>query len=112
LAVTDPVLDALWKNVLDRWQDEKAHSAFIDHCQQSDQLVEAAVRYRGMAADRERGEHAQKRLNGIAALALARLESLRTREKREPSRAAAYVLIALFVAASLGLLAYLQVSGP
>jgi hypothetical protein len=110
--VTDQVLEALWKNVVDRWDDDAAHSAFIDHCQQSDQLVQAAVRYRGMAGDRERGELAQKRLNGIAALALARLESLRTRQKREPSRAGAYVLIAMFVAATVGLLAYLQSSPP
>ena len=110
--MTDQVLDALWKNVVDRWDDDAAHGAFIDHCQQSDQLVEAAVRYRGMAGDRERGQQAQRRLNAIAALAMARLEGLRTHEKREPSRAAAYVLIAMFIAASIGLLAYLQGQTP
>ena len=110
--MTDQVLEALWKNVLDRWDDDAPHGAFIDHCQQSDQLVEAAVRYRGMAGDRERGEQAQKRLKAIAVLALARLESLRTREKREPSRIGAYLLIAVFVAASIGLLAYLQANPP
>ena len=110
--MTDQVLEALWKNVLDRWDDDAAHGAFIEHCQNSDQLVEAAVRYRGMAGDRERGEQAQKRLNGIAVLALARLESLRTRERREPSRIGAYLLIAIFIAASIGLLAYLRAHSP
>lgn len=110
--MTDPVLDALWKNVVDRWDDDDAHRAFIDHCQQSDQLVEAAVRYRGMSGDRERGEQAQKRLSAIAVLALARLETLRTREQRQPSRAGAYLLIVVFVAASIGLLAYLQLNAP
>ena len=108
----DHVLEALWKNVVDRWDDDAAHSAFIDHCRQSDQLVEAAVRYRGMAGDRERAMLAQKKLNGIAVLALARLESLRTREKREPTRTTAYVLIAVFIAASVGLLAYLRAYPP
>jgi hypothetical protein len=110
--VTDQVLDALWKNVLDRWGDDAAHAAFLDHCQRSDQLAEAAVRYRGMAGDRERAELAQKRLNGIAALALAQLESLRSRDKRVPSHAGAYLVIVLFVAASVGLLAYLRAHVP
>jgi hypothetical protein len=110
--VTDQVLEALWKNVLDRWDDDAAHGAFIEHCQQSDQLVEAAVRYRGMAGDHERSAQAQRRLNGIAALALARMESLRTREKREPTPIGAYLLIVLFVVASIGLAAYLRANSP
>ena len=110
--MADAVLEALWKNVLDRWDDDAVHGSFIDHCQQSDQLVEAAVRYRGMAGDRERGQQAQKRLNAIAALAMARLEGLRSGEKREPTRVAAYLLIAMFVAATIGLLAYLQGQTP
>jgi hypothetical protein len=112
VAVTDPVLEALWKNALDRWEDDSAHGAFVEHCQQSDQLVEAAVRYRGMAGDRGRGEQAQKRLNAIAVLALARLEGMRSPSKREPSRAGAYLLIVMFIAASIGLLAYVQTNVP
>jgi hypothetical protein len=110
--VTDPVLEALWKNVVDRWEDDAAHVAFIDHCQNQDALVEAAVRYRGMAGDHERSAQAQKRLGAIAVLAMARLESLRSLEKRAPSRLGAYFLIAMFIAASVGLLAYLQSHAP
>ena len=71
--MSDAALEALWKNVVDRWDDEHTHGAFLEHCQNTDQLVEAAVRYRGMAGDRERGDAAQKRLQGVAILAMAKL---------------------------------------
>jgi hypothetical protein len=110
--VSDPVLEALWKNVVDRWDDDAAHRAFIEHCERSEKLAEAAARYRGMSGDRQRGEQAQKRLGAIAAVAMAKLETLRTREKRAPSRAAAYALIMIFIVATVGLLAYLQTNAP
>ena len=50
--------------------------------------------------------------DALRQLALAKLESLRTREKRAPSHAAAYLLIVVFVAATIGLLAYLQTNAP
>ncbi len=110
--VSDPLLEALWKKVVDNWDDDAAHRAFIEHCASSEKLAEGAARYRGMSGDRERGEQAQKRLAAIAAVAMARLETLRSREKRAPSHAAAYILIALFITATIGLLAYLQSSVP
>ena len=111
-AVPDPALEALWKNVLDRWDDDKAHGAFLDHCQATDQLVEAAVRYRGMAGDRDRSERAKKRLQGVAILAMARLEQSRTSAGRSRrSRLGSLLAIAFFIAATIVLLAYLR-SGP
>lgn len=103
----DAALEALWKNTLDRWDDERAHSAFLEHCQRTHQLDEAAVRYRGMSADRTRSEIAKKRLEGIALLALAQLEMLRGERPREPGRALSYILIALFTAATLLVLLYM-----
>ena len=108
----DPLLEALWKNVVDHWDDEAAHRKFIEHCAESDKLVEAAVRYRGMAGDAARGEQANKRLAGISVLAMAKLEGMRTHDKPAPRHTAAYLLIAVFVMATLGLLAYLQSSAP
>jgi hypothetical protein len=111
-AVPDPALEAFWKNVLDRWDDDKTHGAFLEHCQNTDQLVEAAVRYRGMAGDRERGEAAKKRLQGVAILAMARLEQARApRDRSRPSRLGSMLAIAFFIAATTTLLAYLN-SGP
>ena len=106
--MTDPALEALWKQVLDRWDDDKAHGAFLEHCRTTDQLVEAAVRYRGMAGDRKRGESAQKRLQGVAILAMSELESARTTHPPGRSRLGSLLLMAFFLAASITLLLYLN----
>ena len=106
--ISDPALEALWKNVLARWEDDKAHGAFLEHCQNTDQLVEAAVRYRGMAGDHERGAAAEKRLQGVAILAMAKLESTRTTRTQGRSRLGSVVLIVFFLAASVALLLYLN----
>jgi hypothetical protein len=103
----DSALETLWKNALDHWDDEAAHRAFLEHCRHHDRLVEAAVRYRGMMGDHARGDLAEKKLAVITALALTRLESARTPDRRKQSRVLGYVLIAFFIVASLGLLAYL-----
>ena len=76
--MSDAAFEALWKNVLDHWDEDKAHGAFLEHCRHENQLAEAAARYRGMTGDRERGPSAQKRLQGVLVLAMAALESTRT----------------------------------
>jgi hypothetical protein len=103
--MTDPVLDALWKRCLDDWSNDASHGAFIEHCQATRQLLEAAVRYRGMAGDHVRGPSASKRLEAIAFLALGGLELSRTPERRGMRVAAQIALIVLFVAATLALVA-------
>lgn len=105
--ISDPARVALWKNVLARWDDEQAHTAFLEHCRATDQLVEAAVRYRGMTGDRDRGETAKKRLQGVTVLALTQLEASRTPVRHSRRQAGRLVLIVLFTAASIALLAYL-----
>jgi hypothetical protein len=102
----DPTLEALWKRVIDEWEDDARHAAFLDYCQKSDRLVDAAVRYRGMAGDRERAQVSEKKLKAVALLAMTRLEVTRVAERRSPSRALSYLLIAFFVVATIGLLAY------
>ena len=105
--MSDPALEALWKHVLDNWDEDKAHGAFLEHCQNADQLVEAAVRYRGMSGDHERGEAAKKRLQGVAILAMAKLET--ERSNRPPARRGlgSWLLVAFFVTATVLLLVYL-----
>jgi hypothetical protein len=105
----DAALEALWKHVLHNWDDEAAHSAFIDFCRQSERLVEAAVRYRGMSADRTRRESAEKKLKAVALLAMTALEASRTPADARGPQLLGYVLVAFFVAATIGLLAYLGV---
>jgi hypothetical protein len=77
-AMSDPTLEALWKNVVDHWDSDAAHATFLQHCQSTEQLAEAAARYAGMRGDRERGESAQKRLDAVAALATSSLLAGRT----------------------------------
>ncbi len=105
--MADSALETLWKNALDHWDDEAAHRAFLEHCRHYDQLVEAAVRYRGMKGDHARGELAEKKLAAITAMALARLEGARSPERRKQGRLLSYVLIVFFIVATVGLLAYL-----
>jgi hypothetical protein len=106
--VSDAALETLWKHVLDHWEDEAAHRAFLEQCRVSDRLVEAAVRYRGMKGDHVRGPLAEKKLTAIAALALTRLEANRSPARAKRSAFVSYVLIALFFAGTAGLLAYLD----
>ena len=106
----DPALEALWKNALDHWDDDRAHGVFLEHCQRSGQLAEAAARYRGMTGDRERGESAKKRLNGVAVLAMASLEAARAPERVVTRQPGALIMVLFFAAATLALLAYLSFS--
>ncbi len=102
--MTDPVLDALWKKVTADFDDDRAHLAFIEHCQNTQQLLEAAVRYRGMAGDHARGAQAERRLASIAALALAGLETTRMPERPGITVAVRLLLIVLFLGGSIALL--------
>jgi len=103
----DTALETLWKNALDHWDNDAAHRAFLEYCQKHDRLVEAAVRYRGMKGDHLRGPVAQQKLTAITALALTKLAVSRSPDRRKQGRTLGYVLIALFVIGTIGLLAYL-----
>lgn len=99
-----PDVEALWKRTIDDWENEKVHGALLEYCDRTNQLVEAAVRYRGMSADRDRSERAEKQLKAISVLALARLEATRTSRKqanRHATRIVAFVLLLAALAATL-----------
>lgn len=101
--MTDPALDALWKKVVDDWGDDRVHGAFLDYCHKTRQLMEAAVRYRGMSGDHARGPSAGKRLEAIALLAVTELETQRTPAPRSTRLVTNVVLILVFVAATITL---------
>jgi hypothetical protein len=75
--MTDETFETLWKNVVDRWDDDAAHQAFLQHCQGTEQLGEAAGRYAGVKRDGARGPSAKKRLEVVAMLAAASLQASR-----------------------------------
>ena len=101
--MSDPELETHWQRVLDEWDDDKVHGAFLSYCQATRSLGEAARRYRGLAdpaspfRDRaERMEAARKRLGAVATLAVLDMQSSKT-EVSQPRwiwalRAAAIVI--------------------
>ena len=77
-------VEELWANVLAHWNDERAHTAFLEHCRVTRQLDVAARRYRHEAqpggpyrADPSHVEIARKKLQGVTALAVLELEGSR-----------------------------------
>jgi hypothetical protein len=102
----DPALEALWKNALDHWDNDAAHHAFLDHCQRHDALDEAAVRYRGMKGDHERGPGAEKRLGAVLMLAMSKLEVTRA-EPKAASSMLKLLLITVFLLGSAVVFMYL-----
>ncbi len=70
--------ESLWKQVVTRWDDPTTHGAFLEYCQRTGGLSDAAARYRGMSGDHERGEEARRRLTGVVILATQALEVTRS----------------------------------
>jgi hypothetical protein len=107
--MADAAFEALWKTVLDHWEEEPAHGAFLEYSGRTEQLAEAAARYRGMRGDRERSQLAERRLASIAAVAFAKLEATRSKTPAAGRRVGSLALIVTLALAVLGLLAYLSV---
>lgn len=76
--VNDPVLDALWKRVLEAWDDAAAHRALLEHALREQLLPEIAGRYRALAEDAEKGAVAKRQLDRIVAAATELLLSMKT----------------------------------
>lgn len=88
--MSDPRLAELWEQVLASWNEDAAHNAFLDHCRATRQLGEAARLYRAESAragayrgDQGRVERAQKKLAGIALLAMMDLETAKISPETE-----------------------------
>jgi hypothetical protein len=104
--LSDPAIEALWKNALDHWDEDKAHLAFLEACRERGKLAEAATRYRGMSADRDRGPEAEKRLKSIVAIAMAQLETSRSPETVVKRRAGSFAVLLLLIAGTIALIIY------
>jgi hypothetical protein len=78
----DEQREQLWKRVTTQWDDPGTHGAFLEYCQRSGALSDAASRYRGMAGDRERGPEAQRRLQAVVLLATQAMMVDRTPPRR------------------------------
>jgi hypothetical protein len=102
----DPAFEILWTHVLDNWDDDRAHLAFLEHCQQSDRLLPAAKRYRHLTASEPHKAQAERRLKGITAMAMAKLSSSRTTTSVAKRQAGRLVALIFLVAAATGLLIF------
>jgi hypothetical protein len=96
----DPTFEALWKNVVDNWDNDKAHGQFLQHCESTEQLAEAAARYAGMSGDRDRGDAAKKRLEAVTLLATSSL--LATRSGRTPGLPKWFTVAVLMLFGAMG----------
>jgi hypothetical protein len=74
----DPVLEALWKRVLEAWDDDRTHAALLEHAMRAQALPEIAGRYRALSEDPEKGPLAKKKLDGIVVAATQMLMSMKT----------------------------------
>lgn len=112
--------EALWKKVLSDFEGD-AHGKFVQHAQRAGLLPEAAKRYRlfkeQVAEDESLDDDARtaklalidKRLGGIAMLAIAQLDASKSEPK--PNKAARMFTIlvaAMMLAAIIGLFWALQ----
>jgi hypothetical protein len=102
-AFLDTGFEALWRHTLDHWQDEKAHTAFLQYAEQHNLLAEAAARYRGMTGDHTRAELAEKKLAAVAVLAIAKLESQRS-ERAAPTNRLVLIAVGLVAFTAIALL--------
>jgi hypothetical protein len=105
------ITEALWRKVLDNFDDDTVHAKFIQHCSNIGDLPDAAKRYRDHRdalgdADEVSLETVDKRLNAVTLLAVAQLDVQRgTQPRRHPLVWVLTVTVALMLgAAIIGLL--------
>jgi Lon protease-like protein len=92
----NPVTEALWLKVLEDFESDKAHQAFLTHCRDADVLPEAARRYSQRKntlneSQSEEREAIDKRMAAIALLAMSQLEERRTPPNSRAKRILTYV---------------------
>ena len=79
----DAIFDALWKRVLEAWDDDKPHQAALSYAIEKQMLPTIAGRYRKLFDDPEKGERAKKKIDAIVTAATQMLFATKTppREK-------------------------------
>jgi hypothetical protein len=78
----DALFEALWKRVLDSWDEDKPHAAILDHAVRSEMLPELAGRYRAHKEVPGHEERAKKKLDALIVAATQMLMATKT-EKAE-----------------------------
>lgn len=78
----DALFEALWKRVLESWDEDKPHAAILDHAVRSEMLPELAGRYRAHKEVPGHEERAKKKLDALIVAATQMLMATKT-EKPE-----------------------------
>lgn len=115
----DDALDALWTQVLARWDEASMHALFVEQCRGTGKLGYAARRYRDVATpggtayreDTARIEEAKKRLGTITTLAILDLEANRTPPVQQKVRSGLLATALVFLATVTAVIFYLFRSG-
>ena len=76
--IPDVVFDALWKRVVENWDDDKPHQAILKFAIDTERMPDLAGRYRKLRDDPERAARAQKKIDGIVIAATQMLMSMKT----------------------------------
>lgn len=93
-------LEEAWSRVLAAWDDPESHRRFLVLCDVTGRLAAAGRRYRAVRdADPARRAEAERRIDEVLRMALARLEAA---EKTPPSKARSRIeWVALGIGAAL-----------
>jgi hypothetical protein len=100
---TGAIFEMLWKNALEKWDEDPAHRAILEHALKTESLAELAGRYRALKDDPEKGARAQKKIDGIVAAAMQLMMATKTppRTKTPWQWSAAATIVFLIVCAWL-----------
>jgi hypothetical protein len=77
----DAVLEALWKRVIEAWDDDKTHAALIEHALREQRLPEVAAYYGALSKDPQKSAVARKKLDAIVVAATQMLMAMKTPER-------------------------------
>ena len=100
----DAICEALWKRVLEAWDDDKPHQAALSYALEKQKLPEIAGRYRKLFDDPEKGTRAKRKIDGIVVAATQMLMATKTPVRGKvpwqwtASAAAFFVLVVSFLA--------------
>lgn len=75
---TDAVFDALWKRVLEAWDEDKPHQAALQYALEHGMLPEIAGRYRALKDDPAKSARAQRKIDGIVVAATQMMLATKT----------------------------------
>lgn len=102
----EPLLDALWKRVLEAWDEDKPHQALLEYALRAQKLPDVAGRYRAIKeSDPEKATRAQKKIDGIVIAAtqlLMATKSAPEQYKMSPTTTALLFAATLLFLAWLG----------